>query len=264
MYELLLDRRIGKYIVPNNVMIIAAGNRVEDGAIAYDLSSAVSDRFVHFDVMTSVQSWLKWEQRRANNGRPIVPAVKAFLQARPEFLDEGFKSVTDSDDKINPSSRSWERVSNIMETITDESLLKVILPGVLGSAAAHEFWFCYEELTGLAPMSEYVRLGILEDDDAIKAILPTKTTGLYGLSYSLPSYCTKEEDFLGACYVLNVLGNIKDNLPRKEILVTSVISLFTKAQKVDNKKLPFKIRASKAYAIMRKEHMMACSDLEEV
>jgi MoxR-like ATPase len=102
---LVLDRTVGKYKVPNNVMIVAAGNRIEDNAIAYDLSSAISDRFIHFDVMTSVASWLKWEQRRAENGRPIVPAVKAFLQARPEFLDQGFKTVTDNEDKINPSSR---------------------------------------------------------------------------------------------------------------------------------------------------------------
>jgi MoxR-like ATPase len=104
-YELVLDRTIGKYKVPDNVMIIAAGNRITDGAIAYDLSAAISDRFIHFDVMTSVASWLKWEQRRAENGRPIVPAVKAFLQARPEFLDERFKTVADNEDKINPSSR---------------------------------------------------------------------------------------------------------------------------------------------------------------
>jgi hypothetical protein len=122
-------------------MIVAASNRITDGAICHDLTSALSDRFIHFDVMTSVNSWLKWEQRRADNGRPIIPVVKAFLQARPEFLDEGFKSITESDDKITVSPRSWERVSNIMESITDEALLKVILPGVLGSAAAHEFWF---------------------------------------------------------------------------------------------------------------------------
>jgi hypothetical protein len=151
-----------------------------------------------------------------------------------------------------------------MEKVEEEQLLKVILPGVLGSATAHEFFFAIEELGALASMSEYIRLGLAEDDEGLKAILPKKITGLYGLSYSLPSYCTTEDDFLGACYVLNVLANIEDNLPRKEILVVSVISLFTKAQKVDNKKLPFKIRASKAYAAMRKEHMLACSELQDI
>lgn len=104
-YELLLDRKIGKYSVPENVMIIAAGNRLCDGAVSYEMGSAISDRFIHFDVMTSIQSWLKWATKREEAGRAIVPAVKAFLQARPEFLDEGFKSVADNDDKINPSSR---------------------------------------------------------------------------------------------------------------------------------------------------------------
>lgn len=263
-YELLLDRRIGKYKVPNNVMIIAAGNRIQDGAIAYELSSAISDRFIHFDVMTSIQSWMKWADKREELGRPIVPTVKAFLQAKPEFLDDGFKSIAENDDKINPSSRTWERVSNLLEKITDEQKLKIILPGLLGSAAAHEFFFCIDEIQGLAPMSEYIRLGIAEDDEGIKNILPTKITGLYGLGYSLPAYCKTEEDFIGACYVFNVLGSIQDNLPRKEILVTSVITLFTKAQKIDNKKLPHKICKSPAYKIMREEHMHAFADLKTV
>ena len=33
-YELVLDRKVGKYHAPDNAFIVAAGNRVEDGAIA--------------------------------------------------------------------------------------------------------------------------------------------------------------------------------------------------------------------------------------
>jgi len=105
-YELILDRRIGKYKLPDNVMVVAAGNRLEDGAIAYDLTSALSDRFIHFNAMTSINSWLKWEKKRAEAGRPIVKEIKSFLQAQPQFLDEGFKSTgASTDDKINPSPR---------------------------------------------------------------------------------------------------------------------------------------------------------------
>lgn len=159
---------------------------------------------------------------------------------------------------------TWERVSNILEKITDEQKLKIILPGILGAAASHEFFFAIQELASLAPMGDYIKYGIAENDEAIKNILPNKITGLYGLGYSLPSYCKTEEDFVGACYVFNVLGSIQDNLPRKEILVTSVISLFTKAQKIDNKKLPHKICKSPAYKIMREEHMNAFADLKHI
>lgn len=111
-------------------------------------------------------------------------------------------------------------------------------------------------------MSEYVRLGNLGDVEGIKAILPQKTSGLFGLGYSLPAYCTKEEDFLGACFVFNVMANIEDNKPRKEILVTSVISLMTKAQKIDSKTLPRKIGRSAAYKAMRQEHMAAFAEID--
>lgn len=264
-YELILDRRIGKYKLPDNVMVVAAGNRIEDGAIAYDLTSALSDRFVHFNAMTSLESWLKWEEQRAKAGRPIVPEIKAFLQASPQFLDEGFAATgVNTDDKINPSPRTWEKTSNIMETVTDERLRKILIPGLVGTATANEFFFVIEEIASLAPMSEYIRLGNLKDDDGIKAILPQKTSGLFGLGYSLPAYCTTEEDFLGACYVFNVLASINDNQPRKEILVTSIISLFLKAQKIDSKDLPRKIGRSAAYKAMRKEHMAAFAEIEDM
>jgi len=149
-----------------------------------------------------------------------------------------------------------------METITDDRLRKILIPGLLGASTAQQFFFCLEEIASLAPMSEYVRLGNLQDDDGIKAILPQKTSGLFGLGYSLPAYCTKEEDFLGACYVFNVMANILDNKPRKEILVTSVISLMTKAQTIDNKTLPRKIGKSAAYKAMRKNHMTAFADID--
>lgn len=261
-YELVLDRRVGKYKLPDNVMVIAAGNRIEDGAIAYDLTSALSDRFIHFNAMPSLESWLEWEKEQAELGNPIAKEIKAFLKTQPQFLDEGFQSTgAINDDKIKPSPRSWEKVSNIIKTIKDDKLRKILIPGLVGAATAHEFFFVCEEIASLSPMSEYIRLGNLKDDEGIKAILPQKTSGLFGLGYSLPSYCTKENDFLGACYVFNIMANIKDNKPRKEILVTSIISLMLKAQSIDNSNLPVKIARSPAYKAMRKEHMAAFSEI---
>lgn len=262
-YELILDRRIGKYILPDNVMVVAAGNRVEDGAIAYDLTSALSDRFIHFVAMSSLDSWLKWEKGMAENGAPIHPTVKSFLQARPDFLDEGFKgTVADSDDKINPSPRSWKRVSDLMFAVSNDRLRKILIPGIIGAACANEFFFVIEEIASLAPMSEYVRLGLAQDDKALREILPQTTASLFGLGYSLPAYCVKEDDFIGACYVIKVMSDIEDDKPRKEILVSSMISLLTRANTIDKGKLPRKITRSKAYRIMREEHMKAFAEMD--
>lgn len=259
-YELILDRRIGKYELPTNVMVIAAGNRVEDGAIAYDLTSALSDRFIHYVCLASPQSWIQWADD--NN---IHSSVKSFIQARPDFLTKGFKGVTNTpnDDKINPSPRSWKRVSDLMWHIDDDQLLKVMVPGIVGSASSVEFFSVVEEISSLAPMSEYIRLGLKKDSKSLVDLLPNKIAGLFGLGYSLPAYCQSEDDFVGACYVLNELANIEDDLPRKEILCSGIITLFTRAQEIDSS-MAKAIHKAPAYRIMRKQHLAAFAEIEDM
>ena len=47
VYGLLQERRVGRHILPDNVFIVAAGNMVEDGAVAYEMGTALADRLVH-------------------------------------------------------------------------------------------------------------------------------------------------------------------------------------------------------------------------
>lgn len=259
-YELILDRRIGKYILPENVMVVAAGNRIEDGAIAYDLTSALSDRFLHYTCLASAQSWIKWADEN-----DVHATVKAFIQARPEFLTKGFKGVTvnTNDDKINPSPRSWKRVSDLMTEVTKDQMLKIMVPGIVGIASSVEFFSVVEEISSLAPMSEYIRLGLAKNSEGLRNLLPNKIAGLFGLGYSLPAYCESEEDFIGACYVFNELANIEDDLPRKEILCSGIITLFTRAQDI-NAKMAKAIRRAPAYKTMRAQHMAAFAEIEDM
>lgn len=250
-YELILDRKVGKYKVPDNVFIVAAGNRVQDGAIAYDLTSAISDRFIHFVVEAVPQDWLEWAK---NNN--INVEVLTFIETKPDFLTSGFDKMldndTESENKITCSPRSWARVSKVLDAVKDENLRRTIVPGIIGQAAAVEFFFTVQEIANLLPMSEYVKLGLEQNSKELKKVLPSTIPGLYGLSYSLPAYCEKEEDFIGATFVLNAMSEIKDNLPRNEILSVAMISLFKKSQSAGSSSLIRKITKTDAYRKMRK------------
>jgi MoxR-like ATPase len=46
-YSLILDRRIGEFILPAGTIVIGAGNRAEDAAITRPLSSALVNRPLH-------------------------------------------------------------------------------------------------------------------------------------------------------------------------------------------------------------------------
>lgn len=108
-YELLLDRRVGGvygYQVPDNVWVVAAGNSVDDGAIAYEIGSALADRVVHFKVVCEPEQWIKWAT--ANN---IAHEVLTFIKVKPDYLIHGqaFKATNNtSDNLIVPTPRKLQ------------------------------------------------------------------------------------------------------------------------------------------------------------
>lgn len=105
-YQLILERRVNNFILPDNVFIIAAGNRVCDNAISYGITSAISDRFIHFNIIPTLESWLKWVQEQSKKGNPMMPEVIAFLQARPDFLHGQYNDLfsNDNDDSAITST----------------------------------------------------------------------------------------------------------------------------------------------------------------
>lgn len=133
-----MDRRIGKYELPDNVSVIAAGNKVEDGAIAYELTSALADRFIHYNAVPSPKDFLAWAKETN-----IHQSVQIMIKSKPDHLTGGFSKLSEeSDNKIVPSPRSWAVVSNVMYSFEDqEDLLHTIIPGIVGQSTANEFFF---------------------------------------------------------------------------------------------------------------------------
>ena len=141
VYGLLQERRVGRHRLPDSVMIIAAGNRVEDGAIAYDMGTALSDRLIHMIVHADPEDWLKTYAMPAG----IHPSVAAFIRTRPDLL-ETTEDALRRGQMIACTPRSWTRVSQIMHTIPDRAQRQVMIAGTIGAAPAAEFAFLADEI----------------------------------------------------------------------------------------------------------------------
>lgn len=136
LYSLLQFGSIENGItLPSNVMIVAAGNDKDDRAIAFDMSSATSNRLVHFDVRPSLEAWKDWA---LPNG--IHPMVIAFHNANQgEFL---YKLDSDATGMIKgfPTLRSWKRVSDDLYMYEkNERLRELRVIGNIGSHAGIAF-----------------------------------------------------------------------------------------------------------------------------
>ena len=196
-YELILDRRLGDlYKVPDQWYICAAGNRVDDAAVAATMSSALANRFMHVELAGDVESWAAWAVR--NN---VHPAVIGFLRYRPECL---LRQEKENLERGWPTPRSWERVSVMLRIIPDaeenETLLRKVVYGLVGNRAGVEF----VEYFKLNAEFDDVRRMML--DASLPVSIPAKIDRKYafcaGLAYFLWRGGSEEEkrDLLNGFY----------------------------------------------------------------
>ena len=165
LYQLVLDRQIGEYKLPEGWRIIAAGNRQEDRAVIFRLSSALANRFVHLNFEIDVEDWRRWAVVNR-----VHPWVVGMLALRPELL---FTAPTDA--PAYPTPRSWEIASDVMKTSQSIDDCADVLPGIVGEGAAAEFL-------------GFVKQSLREEDflaiinDPLNAALPKGLGEMYALT----------------------------------------------------------------------------------
>ena len=59
-YQLILDRRLGDYIVPEGWVIFAAGNRQGDRGVTYSMPAPLANRFSHYELDVNLDDWVAW------------------------------------------------------------------------------------------------------------------------------------------------------------------------------------------------------------
>ncbi len=130
-YQLVLDRRVGEYILPDGWTVIAAGNGERDRSVTHRMPTALANRMVHIDMQTSVDDWLIWAEKSN-----IRPEILAFLRFRPSLIHD-FDPQHSA--KAFASPRSWEFMSRILNASVHESVEFELFQGTVGMSAATEF-----------------------------------------------------------------------------------------------------------------------------
>lgn len=114
-YQLVLDRRINKHVLPDSTVVVAMGNGADDGAVYVDMSSALANRLEIYDVQCDASVWLNSYARVAydkNKGQNVHPMVVSYVSNFPSDLHT---MTEDSEDLVFASPRSWKRVSDTLK-----------------------------------------------------------------------------------------------------------------------------------------------------
>ena len=174
--QLVLDRQLGEYRLPDGWHILAASNRSEDRAGTHRLISPLLNRFVHLDLEVSLDDWQQWAVA-AN----IVAEVRAFLRFRPNLL---FQFEAAGNPRAFPTPRSWQFVSEVLHRAPPESVARVIA-GCVGEGAAAEFvgfWRLYRELPN-------IEVALAQPDTTP---VPREPAVLYALVGALVEVCRRD------------------------------------------------------------------------
>ena len=131
-YQLILNRRIGKYVLPDNVVIVAAGNRDSDKGVTYRMPTPLANRFIHQEIRVDFASWVEWAVKN-----DIHPDVVGYLEfAKQDLYDFDARSASRS----FATPRSWTFVSELLrDEDCDSETLTNLIAGTIGEGLAVKF-----------------------------------------------------------------------------------------------------------------------------
>jgi hypothetical protein len=130
-YQLVLDRKVGDYQLPDGWSIVAAGNNERDRGVVYRMPPPLANRFVHLEMEVSFEDWKVWAY-----GQGIASSIIAFLHHDPSKL---FVFDPTKNEKSFPTPRSWEYVHQILSSGIESQLFLETISGAVGIPSATAF-----------------------------------------------------------------------------------------------------------------------------
>jgi hypothetical protein len=225
-FQLVLNRRVGTYILPKGVSIVAAGNREADKGVTYRMPSPLANRFVHVELRSDFEDWQQW----ALNNRIHEQVVGYVSFAKQDLYDFDPKSSSRS----FSTPRSWSFVSEILQDDDlDESTLTDLVAGAVGEGVAIKF-MAHRKVAKQMPNPTEILAGHVKHSE-IKEI-----SAIYSLTVSL-CYELKDADQKKAknwdSMVDNFFTFMMDNFPTELVVMGGKVALKNYGLPIDATKL---------------------------
>lgn len=137
-FNIVLDGEVnGKWKLPPNARIVAAGNDLNDSLAANQMAEPLFNRFAHVYINTTVDSWLKWastpkekyerlDYKDEELEAKIHPSVYAYI-AYKSYSGHDVLRTPYTGDKPNADPRKWEMASKILYKTKQPEMLRALI-----------------------------------------------------------------------------------------------------------------------------------------
>lgn len=213
-YQLILNRRVGQYRLPDNVFIVAAGNREADKGVTYRMPAPLANRFLHLEMKVDFDDWALW----ATDNRIHKDVVGYVTFAKKDLYD--FEPKSSSRSFATP--RSWSFVSELLEDDdTDDDTLTDLISGAVGEGLAVKF-MAHRKVASKLPKPEDILAGKVKklDTKEISAMYSLATS----LCYELKDAADKKDKKFDS-KVNNFFRFIMDNFETELVVMSTKLAL---------------------------------------
>lgn len=127
----------GKWKLPPNARIIAAGNEKKDSMVAYQIPEIIFNRFAHVYIHTTVDAWLEWASvpksayKRLNYTEQVEdgiihPYIFAYV-AYNNYIGIDVLRTQYTGVKPNADPRKWEMASKMLYKTKQPEMLRALI-----------------------------------------------------------------------------------------------------------------------------------------
>jgi hypothetical protein len=169
-YQLILNRKVGTYKLPDNVVIVAAGNREADKGVTYRMPAPLANRFIHLELAVSFDDWFSW----AVDNSQHKDVVGYLTFAKKDLYDFDPKSPSRS----FATPRSWSFVSELLEDNLPETTVTDLVSGAIGEGLAVKFMAHRKVASSMPNPSDIL-------DGKVKELNTKEISAMYSLTVSL-------------------------------------------------------------------------------
>ena len=137
-YGIALDKKVaGRWKLPENVRVVAAGNELEDSLVANEMAEPLYDRFAHVNIETTVEGWLEWAvtpesfyerldyKKQEETRQKIHPAIYAFIAYKG---DEVLRTPYNRENpQPHADPRRWKMASDMLYASNNPNTIRAIV-----------------------------------------------------------------------------------------------------------------------------------------
>ena len=149
-YGIALDKKVaGRWKLPENARVVAAGNELEDSLVANEMAEPLYDRFAHVNIETNTENWLEWAvtpesfyerldyKKDDKPKQKIHPAIYAFISYKGDEVLRTPYNREHPEPHADP--RRWKMASDMLYASNNPSTLRAIV----GEDLTRDFiYFC--------------------------------------------------------------------------------------------------------------------------